>query len=148
MKVVLDTNVLLVSISRRSAHHAIFRAFEEKQYDLLVTTDILLEYEEIIGEEMGTTLAQNVVKGIRKAPNVWHIHKYYFWNLISIDPDDNKFVDCAVAGAADFVVTNDRHFRVLKKIPFPKVKTISADDFVEMLTGERPIKKARVSKST
>ncbi len=146
MKVVLDTNVLLVSISRRSAHHPIFQAFEEKRYDLLVTTDILLEYEEIIGEEMSATLAQNVVKGIREASNALHIHKYYFWNLISIDPDDDKFVDCAVAGAADFVVTDDRHFRVLKKIPFPKVRVISADDFVEMLTGERPIKKARVPK--
>jgi uncharacterized protein len=148
MKIVLDTNVLLVSISRRSAHHPIFQAFEEKRYDLLVTTDILLEYEEIIGEEMSATLAQNVVKGIREASNVWHIHKYYFWNLISADPDDDKFVDCAVAGAANFIVTGDRHFQVLKKIAFPKVAVISADDFVEMLTGKQPAKKARIPKPT
>jgi len=43
MRVVLDTNVLLVSISRRSPHHPIFQAFEEKRYELLITTDILLE---------------------------------------------------------------------------------------------------------
>jgi len=143
MKVVLGTNALFVSISRRPPHHPIFQAFEEKRYELLVTTDILLEYEEVIGEEMSVTLADNVVKGIREASNVWHIHKYYFWNLITFDPDDNKFVDCAVAGAADFIVTDDRHFRVLKKIPFPKVKVISADDFVELLTGVRPAKRQK-----
>ncbi|MCY7330673.1 MAG: putative toxin-antitoxin system toxin component, PIN family [Saprospiraceae bacterium] len=143
MRVVLDTNALFVSISRRSPHHPIFQAFEEKQYDLLVTTDILLEYEEVIGEEMSVTIATNVAKGIREAPNVWHIHKYYFWNLITVDPDDNKFVDCAIAGAADFIVTDDRHFKVLKKIPFPKVEIISADDFVELLTGVRPIRQQK-----
>ncbi|MBC7774574.1 MAG: putative toxin-antitoxin system toxin component, PIN family [Phycisphaerae bacterium] len=146
MRVVLDTNVLLVSISRRSPHHPIFQAFEEKQYELLVTTDILLEYEEIIGEEMSANIAENIVKGIREAQNALYIHKYFYWNLITVDPDDNKFVDCAVAGNADFTVTNDRHFKALKKIPFPKVKVISADDFVEFLTGFRPVKQERLKK--
>jgi putative PIN family toxin of toxin-antitoxin system len=138
MKVVIDTNVLLVSISRRSPYHSIFQAFEEKQYELLITADILLEYEEIIGQEMSATLAANVVKGILEAPNTLQIYKYYYWNLITVDPDDNKFVDCAIAGAADFIVTEDRHFRVLKKIAFPKVQIISAKDFIELLSGKAP----------
>ena len=53
-------------------------------------------------------------------------------------PDDNKFVDCAVAASADFIVTEDKHFKVLKDIPFPLVNVISMDDFVEILTGTRP----------
>ena len=105
---------------------------------MLVTTDILLEYEEVIGEEMSTDVADNLVKGIRDARNAPYIHKYFYWNLITIDPDDNKFVDCAVAGAADFIVTDDRHFKILNSISFPKVRVISADDFVEILTGVRP----------
>jgi len=47
MNIVLDTNILLVAISRRSQFHAIFEAFEKEQYNLCVTTDILLEYEEV-----------------------------------------------------------------------------------------------------
>ena len=141
MKVVLDSNVLFVSISRRSAHHPIFQAFEAGLYELFVTTDILLEYEEVIGAEMGTFVSNNLLNGLKEAPNVTHIHKYYFWNLISIDPDDNKYVDCAVAANADFIVTDDKHFNVLRKIPFPKLTVVSADDFVEMLTGKRPEKR-------
>lgn len=137
MKVVLDCNVLFVSISRYSLHHPIFEAFENKRYELIVTTDILLEYEEIIGNEMGELVVQNLLKGIKEASNVHYIHKYFFWDLIKVDPDDNKYVDCAIAASADFIVTDDKHFKILADIPFPKVPVISADDFLETLTGKR-----------
>lgn len=137
MKVVLDCNILFVSISRFSAHHPIFAAFENKKFELAVTTDILLEYEEIIGDEMGDFVADSLLKGIKEAPNVEYIHKYFFWDLIKVDPDDNKYVDCAIAAGADYLVTDDKHFKILANIPFPKVTVISADDFLEMLTGER-----------
>ena len=103
-------------------------------YDLLVTTDILLEYEEIIGEEMSSAIAYNVVMGIREAGNVQNIHKYFFWDLITEDPDDNKFVDCAIAGGADYIITNDSHFKQLTKIDFPKVEFLSADEFLALLS--------------
>lgn len=139
MKVVLDTNVLLVSISRRSRHYPIFKAFEEKKYELLVTTDILLEYEEIISEEMSYSIAHNTVMGIREAKNVINIQKYFFWDLITVDPDDNKFVDCAIAGGADFIVSDDNHFRILKKIDFPKVKVLTANKFLIILSEMEPV---------
>lgn len=137
MKIVLDTNVLLVSISRRSPHHLIFKAFEENKYDLLVTTDILLEYEEIIGEEMSASVANNILFGFREAKNVQNILKYFSWDIITEDPDDNKFVDCAIAGGADYIVTNDKHFKILKNVPFPKIDIISADEFMEILSHPR-----------
>ncbi len=129
MKIVLDTNVLLVSISRRSYYHPIFEAFENKKYDLLVTTDILNEYEEVIQEHMGVVIASGVLNGFYNVTNIHYITKYFYWDLIPADPDDNKFVDCAIAGNADFIISNDGHFKVLKNIPFPVVKVISADVF-------------------
>ncbi|MEL6720635.1 MAG: PIN domain-containing protein, partial [Bacteroidota bacterium] len=46
MKIVLDTNVLLVALSRRSPYRSIFDAFLQEDISLCVTTDILTEYEE------------------------------------------------------------------------------------------------------
>lgn len=135
MKVVLDTNALFVSVSRKSKFHPVFEAFENGQYELLVTTDILQEYEEIIGDAMGATMVNSLFEGFRLVPNVKLITKYYRWQLITHDPDDDKFVDCAVAGNADFIVSDDHHFRVLRQIPFPKVQVITIADFFEMLTG-------------
>jgi predicted nucleic acid-binding protein len=66
-------------------------------------------------------------------PNIIQVKKNYFWRLITVDPDDNKFVDCAIAANADFIVTDDKHFKVLKTIEFPKVKVVGKKEFLEML---------------
>lgn len=133
MRIVLDTNVLLVSVSDRSKYYSIFNAFLNEEYELCVTTDILLEYEEIIKEHMGSNFAEYVLDLIENAPNVRWITKYYKWNLIEVDTDDNKFVDCAIACDARYLVSDDKHFRILDKIPFPKVELLKAQDFKEII---------------
>lgn len=49
--------------------------------------------------------------------------------MIQADPDDNKFVDCAVCSNAEYIVSNDAHFRVLKQIGWPKLSVIVIDDY-------------------
>jgi uncharacterized protein len=129
MKVVLDTNVLLVAISSRSPYHWVLKRLEAGDYTLCVTHDILEEYEEIVEQHLGLTAAQETIAGLLQLPNHEQVEKYYFWNLITQDPDDNKFVDCAVACNATFIVTEDKHFRVLADIPFPKVEVIGVEEF-------------------
>jgi predicted nucleic acid-binding protein len=60
----------------------------------------------------------------------------YKWNLITKDPDDNKFVDCAIASNADWIVTNDKHFHLLRDIDFPKVNVISIEEFIDLLSSQ------------
>jgi len=141
LKVVLDTNVLIVAVSRRSRHFPIFEALLQGRYELCVTTDILNEYAEKLEEKYRPDGMENFMQFLERSPDVVHITKYFYWNLIDNDPDDDKFVDCAIAANANFIVTDDGDFRVLAKIDFPKVQVISADDFVEILTGKRPEKR-------
>jgi uncharacterized protein len=129
MKVVIDTNVLLVSFSRNSNYYWIFDSFLKEEITICVTTDILMEYEEIISKHIGRKIATTVLNLLENAPNIELITKYFKWNLIHIDPDDNKFVDCAVASSAKYLVSNDQHFEVLKEVAFPKVETITANEF-------------------
>ena len=133
MKVVLDTNVLLVSISSRSPFHWVLKCLEKGDYTICFTHDILEEYEEIVGKHLGSTVAKELISGLLQLPNHEQVEKYYFWNLIAQDPDDNKFVDCAVACNANCIVTEDKHFRILADIPFPAVKAIGVVEFREML---------------
>ena len=133
MRIVLDTNVLLVSISSKSRYRPILDAFIDAEYELCVTTDILLEYEEIIKEHMGDNFAAYILQLIENASNVIWVTKYYKWNLIEADPDDNKFVDCAIACDAKFLVSDDKHFNILNRIPFPKVELLKARDFQETI---------------
>ena len=105
MKVVIDTNILLVSISKRSPVHWVFEKFLEEAYELCVTTDIMTEYEEIIARHMGNAIAGNTLQTIENAVNTHFITRYYQWELIEADYDDNKFADCAIAGNVEYLIT-------------------------------------------
>ena len=133
MRIVLDTNILLVSISDKSPFHNIFKSFIENKYSLCVSTDILAEYEEIISKVGNQKLADFLLKSIENSISTVRIEKYYSFDLIKIDADDNKFVDCAIAANADYIVTSDSHFNVLKNIPFPKVEVLSISEFLKFL---------------
>ena len=50
---------------------------------------------------------------------------------ITADPDDNKFVDCAVSANAKYIISNDRHFKALDDIDFPKVNILTIHEFKE-----------------
>ncbi|MDB5143801.1 MAG: putative toxin-antitoxin system toxin component, family [Mucilaginibacter sp.] len=62
------------------------------------------------------------------------VEVYFEWKLIDQDPNDNKYVDAAVVGAADYIVTNDQHFQVLKTVDFPKVNVITIEEFLKLIT--------------
>ena len=60
-----------------------------------------------------------------------YLHDSYSW--ITADEDDNKFVDCAIAANAEYIVTEDHHFNELKNISFPSVAIINLKDFAKTL---------------
>lgn len=129
LRIVLDTNVLLVSISSRSHAHWIFQKLLHGEFDLYITNEILMEYEEIISEKYNNRVAKDVVRTLLKLPNVCKQTIYYHWNLISNDPDDNKFVDCAVSANVHYLVSHDRDLNVLRQIAFPKIDVLKIDSF-------------------
>ena len=65
--------------------------------------------------------------------NLDKVEVYFEWKLIDQDADDNKYTDAAIVGAADFIVSNDQHFKILKSIDFPKVNVIGIEEFLSMV---------------
>jgi putative PIN family toxin of toxin-antitoxin system len=133
-KIVLDTNVLLVSISSKSKCHWIFKKLLQEEFELVISNEILMEYEEIIQKKYSVEVAKNVIRTLLLLPNVNKGEVYFKWLLISTDMDDNKFVDCAVASNADFIVTNDKNFKSLKDISFPPIKIMNISEFKKLLS--------------
>lgn len=132
-RIVLDTNCLIQSIPARSPYHKIWTDYLKNQLAFCVTTSILEEYEEILIRLVGQTAASEVINVILNNSSTLWINTFYDFNLIETDPDDNKFVDCAIAANAEFIVTEDHHYDVLKNIPFPKVNIIALESFMKML---------------
>ena len=129
---VIDTNVLLVSISGKSQYHWIFRGLLDQEFEIAFTTEILSEYEEIIAAKYSPSVAQNVIRTLLVLPNAVQSVVYYNWCLLS-DDDDNKFVDCAVAANVDAIVTHDKHFNILENTPFPSVNVLDIPKLKDML---------------
>lgn len=103
------------------------------QIQLCVNTEILNEYEEILSRKTTKEIAHNVVEAIARLSTTHFQEVYIHFGLITADVDDNKFVDCAVAADAEYIVTNDKHFDVLKNIPWPKLSIIRIKEFVAQL---------------
>lgn len=133
MKIVLDTNVLLVSVSSKSLHHWIFQSILNGSLLLCVTYDILLEYHEKIEEHMGEAFAKVIMTVLLNSPFVIEAKRYFYFNLITKDPDDNKFSDWAIASNAYCIVTEDRDFDVLKQIGYFNLKVLRISELKELL---------------
>lgn len=128
--VVIDTNCLLQVIARRSPYRPIWDAFLAERFDLCVSNEILNEYQEILGQQITPTVAENVVLLLLNQRNVRLVAPYFRMGVITADPDDNKFVDCAFAAGADYLVSEDSHFDVLRTTPFPQLNLVTLDEFM------------------
>ncbi len=108
-RIVLDTNCLIQCIPEYSRYHPVWESFVSGVNTLCVSNEILEEYLEILQRLTSIEVADYVVKSITNSPFVEFITPYYHFDLIKADPDDNKFVDCAIAAVARCIVTNDHH---------------------------------------
>lgn len=129
--VVIDTNCLLQIISRHSPYRPIWDAFLQGHYNLCVSNEILEEYQEILSQQITPTIAENVVLLILNQKNVQFIDPYFRMGVITTDPDDNKFVDCAFSAGADYLVSEDSHFDILRSTPFPQLNLVTLDEFMQ-----------------
>lgn len=128
--VVIDTNCLLQILGRHSAYRPLWNAFMQERFIWCVSNEIMNEYDEILTQKASPRVAYLFMQTFMRSPNVLRKAPYYQFRLIEKDLDDNKFVDCAIVAGADYIVSEDAHFRVLETVPFPKVNVIRLEDFM------------------
>lgn len=137
-KIVLDTNCLVQSISPKSTYRKVWDSFFDGTNLLCVTTSILNEYEEILTKLANEEIAKYIIDAIVSNPYTRFITVYFDFNLIQKDPDDNKFVDCAITAGARYIVTEDHHYDVIKWKDFSGIDVIGLDDFLLRLNAITP----------
>ena len=128
--VVIDTNCLIRMIHLHSKYRPLWESFLDGKYILCISNEIVSEYMEILSVKVSSTFASNIVGAILRSPFVRQFNPQFRFNLIEADPDDNKFVDCAIIANANYIVSEDSHFDVLRRISFPKVNLLTLDQFM------------------
>ncbi len=130
-RIVIDSNALIQMLGVHSKYNILWKRFMERRYILCVSSDIMLEYEEMLKQKSSSLVAEMFMKVMSLAPNIIQKDPFYKYGLILSDPDDNKFVDCAIAVGAKFIVSDDHHFDVLTQIPFPKMGVCKLEEFYQ-----------------
>ena len=133
MRIVLDTNCLIQIISPHSEYHDVWLSLTKGQNVLCISNEIIEEYVEILERLFNHSFAEAVVKTIVNSPFLEYVAPFYKFELIKSDPDDNKFVDCAIAANARYIVSNDRHYDVVKTINFTRVEVLSLSSFANLI---------------
>jgi len=129
LKIVVDTNILIAIIGRKSPFRWIFDCIIQGKLVLCISNEILFEYREVLERKTNAEVAENVVNFIAVNPFTEKTDIYFNFGLVSQDEDDNKFVDCAISANAICLVSNDNHFQVLKMIIFPQVNVLTLSEF-------------------
>ncbi len=136
MTVCLDTNVFLQIFGQRQPFYPILRSLLNGRITLAVSTAILLEYEEVTTKLSGRERYQDIAALLELLTqlhgNILLIDPQFRFGIITADADDNKFCDCAIAAKADFIITEDRHFEVLKSAGY-KSQPMTPDEFIRSL---------------
>ena len=133
MKVVIDTNCLLSCIGKRSNFRNVFDAFLDEKFELCLSTEILLEYEEMFGEFWGQNVTQNLLGVLLTAQNSSLYDIFYNFQLVHGDLDDNKFADTYLACNADYLISNDKKLLALNDVEFPPIRVVQLENFSHIL---------------
>lgn len=135
MIIVLDTNVVLQALNQRHPSAVILHAWYSRRFVWALSTDILMEYQEVIVRQSGSARWQALGRlfdlAVVHGHNTQRVSPAFFFRTISADRDDDKFADCAIAAHADFIITRDKHFKVLVGSGF-KPQPITPEEFIRL----------------
>ena len=131
---VIDTKCLLVSLNAKSHYYRLYELFAAEAFNWVLSNEILTEYTQVLTRHYSASTANRVLEILVAAANILHQEAYYKWQLITDDPDDNKFVDVAIAAGAAYLVMNDRHFQLLLQPEFPRVPLLTLQAFLAAMS--------------
>jgi uncharacterized protein len=133
MIVCLDTNVVVQALAAGHAFHPILDAWVSGQLAWAVSTDVLLEYEEVLtrlgGPARWRKLARLMDLAELTSANLIRVTPSFHFHIVTTDPDDNIFTDCAVTAGADYLITEDQHFAALLNAGY-KPQPIAPREFI------------------
>ncbi len=115
IKVVLDTNVYFPAYQgARGVPFELWRRAVRREYSLLVSPEIIRELAGALRSRLRRPEAEIVVQLKLMARVATMVEPKITLQIIQADPDDDRILECALAGGADLIVSGDRHLTKLK----------------------------------
>jgi uncharacterized protein len=130
MRIILDTNVFISGIFFSGPPSQILKAWEKRRLQIVLSKQILDEYQRV-AEDISSQFPLVDISPIIELITIYG--QFIDTQGVSIplceDPDDDKFIECAIAGKCDIIVSGDRH--LLKLADYKGIKILKPRDFLE-----------------
>jgi len=128
MRVVIDTNVVISGIFWEGNPNKILSAWFKDKFVALISPGILEEYEKVIKRMESGLTPEEIQRWIEIIiSHSTTIEAPLMLKVVDANPDDNKFIECAVFGNADYIISGDKHLLDLKE--YEKIKILSPSQF-------------------
>jgi len=136
MKIVVDTNVLISATFWAGDSDRILEKAENKEIELVLSKEIIEEFVRVLGyEEIQQKIKDKNLEMRRTAEKIVSVSTIVVplqkLDVIKEDSDDNKILECAVEGNADYIVSQDNHLLNLKE--FRGIKIVTPEEFLDVL---------------
>lgn len=131
MKIVLDTNVFISAIFFSGPPSQILKAWKESKLQIILSEEILEEYQRV-GGELSTKYPSIDIEPIIEFLTIFGelVETKDISESICEDPDDNKFVECAIASQSKLIVSGDKH--LLRISGYQNIEVLKPRDFINI----------------
>ncbi len=127
-RAVIDTNVF-ISSAWGGKPKKVIDLWKQGKIILCLSEEILQEYLEVIARgHASQEICRELVSLFQSSPYIDFVIPSHRYSVIKEDPADNKFLDCAVAGKARWIVSGDFHLHGLRT--FMGVRILSPSEFL------------------
>jgi putative PIN family toxin of toxin-antitoxin system len=137
VRVVADTNVLISALLFGGVSDQVFLAGLRGEIQLITSDPLLKELERVLKNKfkLDVHFVREVIDEVRNVAEVVEVS--FHIDVISHPDEDNRVLECAVDGRADFIVTGDtRHILPLKE--YRGIKILSPSEFIRRLPSTLP----------
>ena len=130
MKVILDTNVFVSGIFFSGPPYQILRAWRDDIIQLIVSPEILDEYRrvgEILAEEHPNISLSPWIELVVQQASIFSAPSLP--QPVCDDPDDDKFLACALASRSRIIISGDKH--LLNVSGYKEIEVLKPRSFLE-----------------
>jgi len=121
MRIVIDTNVVVSSfLSPTGGPARIFELLNQEAFELLLSEAILEEWKAALNypkiqklHQLNEAEIAEIIAGFRLIGTL--VEPAIIPPVVINDPDDDKFIECAVAGGAEYIISGDKHLNSIRE---------------------------------
>lgn len=134
MKIIIDTNILIdAMVDDFSYTWKIIDLVLAGEIEAIASEKILRENRLIIDRQIINVKDKECLEKFFNAVKIIQVNKKVL--AVLDDPEDNKFIECALEAAADYIISSDKHLLFLEN--YDNVKILSPKDFWLIYTGQK-----------